>query len=379
MNRKNFFCIASCVILTLVGMDNPSKQAHVAPPIIKTLPIVGPSFVKYTRDGRYLVSGTNYKIYVTDTQEYQTKWNPSLPSTKDSLAQVDDVSSANQILSAMVAKPLTIWNIETETSLNLAEVTKMAAMPLFNTKGDQLVAGRFFDDMKEDQITIFDLNSNKYIAHSKAGPLPYGVWNPCDNNEVCVVSGAIEGPKKVQVWDRRADKLRHVTDFATNFCSANWNNEGKLVIGCPGYFAVCDAKTAAQLMYYNLYGKKIETPPVVNENTPSPQGLCFMSGEKMKAFDAAFYGNIFYCDFDDPSQSFDFPPVANPNGNMCNIDISPSGKQLAVANFSLPENGVEILDISQLSLQKKALAEVKETVKEQQQAKNRYWGTCKQQ
>ncbi len=377
--KHNFFLVIVISVSFLPAMDAPSKQAHVVPPIIKTLPIVGPSFVKYTRDSRYLVSGTNYKIYVTDTQEYQTKWNPSLPSTKDNLAGVNDLSAANQIISTMAGKPIALWDIPTEISWDLAEVTKTAVLPVFNNKGDQLAAGQFFDDLTQDEIVIFDLNSNKYIAHSKAGPLPYGVWNPHDNNEICVVSGTVEGPKKVQVWDRRADKLRHIADFTTNFCSTNWSNDGKLVIGCPGYFAVCDAKAAAQLMYYNLQGKKIETPPVVNENTPSPQVLYFMSGEKMKVFNAAFYGNIFYCDFEDPLQSFDFPPVANSNGNMCNIDISPSGKQLAVANFCLSENGVEILDISQISLQKKALAEVKETVKEQQQAKNRYWGTCNQQ
>jgi WD40 repeat protein len=377
--KHTYFLIVVISVSILNAMDDPSKQAHVAPPLIKALPIVGPSFVKYSLDGRYLVSGTNYKIYVTDTQEYQTKWNPSLPSTQDNLAGVNDLSSTNQIISTMAGKPIALWDIPTETSWDLAEVTKTVVLPVFNNKGDQLAAGQFFDDLTKDEIVIFDLNSNKYIAHSRAGALPYGVWNPHDNNEVCAVSGTVEGPKKVQVWDRRADKLRHIEDFATNFCSANWSNDGKLVIGCPGYFAVCDAKTAAQLMYYNLHGKKIVAPPVANEETPGPTALHFMSGEKMRTFDAAFYDNIYYCDFDDPSQSFDFPPVANPNGNMCNIDISPSGKQLAVANFSLSENGVEILDISPLSLQKKALAEVKETVKEQQQAKNRYWGTCRQQ
>lgn len=379
-NNCLFFSIVICC--SLIAMDDPSKQAHLRPAIIKTLPIVGSNFVKYTADGKYLVNGTYYKIFVTDTQSYQTVWNPDLQSNHDTCANVCDVSAQQEIVSAMPGIPLTIWNIETQSSRILADVTKSAVMPVFNAKGDQLAVGHFFDDIKKDKIAIFDLNSNKYTIQSQAGALPYGVWNPTDNNEICVVSGPVPGPKKVQIFDCKTTRFRDVADFDTNFCGANWSNDGKLVIGCPGYFAVCDPKKAIKLLYYNLQGKPLDAPPASHQNIPRTTTLHFLDGDKIKFLAAAYYGNIYYGDFDDPSQSFDFPPVLNPNGNLCNIDINPNQKQLAVANYSLATDGVEILDISHITQQKEVLAEVKkeakEQVKEQLTAKNNYWGTCRQ-
>lgn len=377
MNYKTLICFGSFIIY-LGAMDNPTQPAHLIPPIVKSLPISASNFVKYTHDGKHLVSGTYYQIYVSDTQDYQTKWNPRLPSTKDSLAQVADVSSKDQIISTMVGKPISVWDITSEKSWYLTDTTKNAVMPVFNNEGDQWAAGNFFDDAQNDEIKIFDVSTNSYIAQIKAGALAYAVWNRLDNSQLSVVSGTVEGPKCVQIWDRRTDKLRHLADFKTNFCSVDWSNNGKLVIGCPGYFAIIDATKAAHIMYYNLFGRKISGPPASSQTNPAPDSLCFLSGKEMRAFCAAFYGNLYYCDFDNPSNSFDFPPISNPSNNNCTLDILHAADQLAVANFSLAENSVQILDISGISSGKKALEGLKEEIK-LQTTKPRTWNICTQQ